>query len=1163
MAGVFLAGLGAMVVLGVRASADAGATPITSCTYPAVKSAVEAGGSYAFECDGTIEVPDPYVVPAGRTVSLDASGRTVSFEGIDSDDRPGFARVEGGTLTLKKVSVRNFIVSASNGTPGADGAPGAPGGDGGNGGNGADARGGAMHIAAGSNVTLDQIVFDTNLVQAGLGGDGGAGGGGSSGPDGGHGGDGGANGNGGTAEGGAIFNEGRLTITSSTFDRNEARGGGGWGPGGAQNDGGGGGEGDVDGIGGNGGNGGATGISGDARGGAIYSTGQLAITGTTFSRNKAVGGRSTAGSGGNGGFGGGRGGNGGNGGPAGPPSTAMGGAVYSTVPFTVGGGSTSENAVQAIETSAGGGGNGGDSYNAATDGQNGASGGADRPGTASHPDFYQPQPSAGFEVTISPVSSASAGAPFQITLTLRNTSTGEGLEGITPAYPHGFGVANDYYPAGQRGQIGVVSGPAPAFPGTLGPGESSVHTITMRAIAPGKVGLEAKLAARGAGAGAEVSDTHYGEVVIAEKQPLQAERTAMVASGLALFLSNANRALRDQQARYARALFDMLKSKLSARARRFYFGSKNNLKVTELERALARWRGQSPDLAALVTPNKQRLYEGGFAYLNEEQFARYQQQELAAFQKQAGKYMGEKWKDAMGELRYWGQIASAEGQGQLATDWALYRELNKQDGDALVDALGRSVTGAGVSYALNQGDLAIRRNFGKIVDGLLKAREGRVQNLAKLAETDTDKFIGQLAKDDAQLHHAAFRTLAEQLLGDVQDRVQGKLFDGAKGAFAWLANGAKLTTNKEARALARSTSIGERSATMGPSYMDDLSDEAKAMIDLRRMEAIGGMPTEDVEITKGIVKQVNARLKQLGHNVEAEALFRPANAFKVPGAFAKVETVGVKNIAPIDLRLGAPPSLLAETAIFKPVKPESLAGFENYPEVEKILLKERYGIRLNEYNQFHGHEKVTDKKMKEMLKAFDEAHTFDNIGKGRTIKMKLSKEEVEGATVLKYDYLQVEGKVLLNGKGKPRSIGTDYDGGALIDANTRELLKGQVLSAAEFEFKRLGEKAAIEKGYANPFHGFTAHGTDADASDFPFITHYWLWHLKEADAIREAQKAVANYNRGKPAAQMVTAGKILSKAGGLFERHLLRVSASDASFGPANVLFRTPVVAPR
>jgi len=770
----------------------------------------------------------------------------------------------------------------------------------------------------------------------------------------------------------------------------------------------------------------------------------------------------------------------------------------------------------------------------------------------------------GVEVKISPVGAASAAQTFDLTLTLRNTSDSEDLEQVKLDYPHGFGVANAFYPLGQRADIRVVSGPQPPFPATLAAGESSVHKITMRAVQAGKVGLKAAVSARGVDSDDEVDDTHYGQVEVAHRQPRGAERTAMVAAGIAQFLGTANRALREQQARYARGVFEMLKKKLSPKARKYYFGSKKELKVTELERALARWRNESPDLTALVTPNRKKpLYKDGFVYYTDSQLARHEELEQEKFIQLGEKFMTEVDKTFWVELGYWSQLASREGQGRLAADWALYREYNKRDGDALIAAVGMAFSPQQCTMALAQADVDLRRGFEKAVDGLLKARDNRVDRLAKLAETDTEKFMKQLAEDDATLRHAAFKVLADQLLGDVQDRLGGQLFDGLKGSVAWLANATKAGSKKEARALAKAMPLSERSATLGPSYMDDLSDEAKSMIDLRRMEEIGGMPAEDVEITQGIVAGVNARLKQRGHDVEAEALFRPANPFKVPGAFAKVETVGVKNIAPIDLALGAPPSLLAETAVFKPRKPETLAGWKDYPEAEKILLQERYETRLSEYRQFHGARRdITDKKMKEMVKALDRVHTFDQIGQGRTIKMKLSRKEVDGATVLKYDYLEVEGKVLIERNGKPRSIGTDYDGAALIDKETRELLKGQVLTDAEFELKRLGEKAALEKGYANPFHGFTASGADASSAEYPFIAHFWLRHLKEADAIREAQKLAADYNRGKLAGQMVTPAQLLSPVGGLFGRHLLRISASDVSFGPANVVFRTPVVAP-
>src|ERR1700733_1142340 len=58
-------------------------TTISSCTTAAVLSAVAKGGSYVFACSGTIDVPnngstgDPFSVPVGDSVSLNANGKTV------------------------------------------------------------------------------------------------------------------------------------------------------------------------------------------------------------------------------------------------------------------------------------------------------------------------------------------------------------------------------------------------------------------------------------------------------------------------------------------------------------------------------------------------------------------------------------------------------------------------------------------------------------------------------------------------------------------------------------------------------------------------------------------------------------------------------------------------------------------------------------------------------------------------------------------------------------------------------------------------------------------------------------------------------------------------------------------------------------------------------
>ncbi|HYH59549.1 MAG TPA: hypothetical protein VD790_10060 [Thermoleophilaceae bacterium] len=771
-------------------------------------------------------------------------------------------------------------------------------------------------------------------------------------------------------------------------------------------------------------------------------------------------------------------------------------------------------------------------------------------------------PEPGLEVKISPIAQAATGASFPLTITVNNTSATEGLKGIAPAFPHGFGVANSYYAPQLRGELQVVAGPTPAFPKTLAPGASSVHVVAVKAAKGGFVGLQAKMSARGADSNASVTDTHYGQAIVGETQPADAERTAMMTTGAALFLNGAKKVFRDQQARYAQRLVALLKSRLSAKARKFYFGAKNSLKIAPFERALARLRGYAPELMALVTPNKRQLFKDGNIYLDEQQFARFQQLHNAEMLRLTEDSLGGALKFVGREGSYWAQLASDEGQGRVAADIALWQEMNGEDGQYLLAAIKESFTFSGAGRALEESDAALKSGFEKAVNGLLAAREARINKLVDLAESDPDAFIEQIANDSAGMGFEGFKLVAEQLMGDAAFKLAGKVFTGAKAAMTKFTKAVGASKASDAKALARTTLIGERSATLGPSYIDDLSEDAKTMIALRKMEAIGGMPLSDIEVTKDIVAKMNKRMDELGYDVEVELLFRPANPYKVANSFAKVEVVGVKNVAPIDLALGAPPSTLAETAIFKPRDPTTLRGWDNYVELDKTLLRERYKTRLSEYNQFHGKEPVTDKKMKAMLKSFDEVHTFDDIGQGREIRMKLSTEKVGDATVLKYDYLRVEGKVYVNGKGAPRSIGTDYDGAALINKNTRELLKGQELSAAQFELRRLGAKAAAEKGYANPFHDATAHGTDAGGAAYPFFAHYWLTHLKRADAIREAQRLAANYNRGRAAKDQISAASILAKTAGLFERYLLRVNAADASFGPANVVFRTPVVAP-
>jgi len=294
------AAVGAFGVLSVPALAEAQSpTPITSCTTAAVQAAINAGGSYVFQCGGVIEPPMPFVVPSGDTVSLDASSAPSAVQ-FDGDFHQLFL-VNGGNLTLIGVTLYDGVAEGAAGPAGTDGGDGAdgaagrsgaaagtsgptaggsgkagiPGAPGTSGATGSAGLGGAIYQLGGS-VTLDNDVLENNEAEGGAGGVGGSGGAGGSGGNGGvggsgevnqttggfyagaggggagsggHGANGAAGGSGGPAMGGAIYSTGSLTIANSTFTDDEAQGG----LGGAGGDGGSGGDGGVGGQGGAGG----------------------------------------------------------------------------------------------------------------------------------------------------------------------------------------------------------------------------------------------------------------------------------------------------------------------------------------------------------------------------------------------------------------------------------------------------------------------------------------------------------------------------------------------------------------------------------------------------------------------------------------------------------------------------------------------------------------------------------------------------------------------------------------------------------------------------------------------------------------------------------------------------------------------------------------------
>ncbi|MHB8659118.1 MAG: hypothetical protein ACYC91_14400 [Solirubrobacteraceae bacterium] len=368
---------GLLLGAGDAGAGPSGPTAIKHCSTAALSRAVSAGGAWIFECSGTITSPAPRSAPAtqlgpgwsvGRSLTLDvAPNQSVTLSGGETSTAEStvswriFTVAAHAALTLRNLTLSNDV-SAPSGTAvqantggdnGVDGGPGSSGGKGVDGGFGSPgtaggiAQGGAIYNRG--TLELVNVVADGVAIQGGKGGSGATGGDGGNGGSGGtaspgpvqtcpspgggggtypistQGGPGGGGGNGGNggpgmdggpgggAQGGAIYNTGKLIAEATSFSSDSAQGGLGGDGGGGGNGGNGGtaGDGWPGGTGGSGGigvSGGNAGDGGAAQGGAIYNTGTVTLFDSTFSGAQVDGGFSgnggDAGNGGDGGAGG-------------------------------------------------------------------------------------------------------------------------------------------------------------------------------------------------------------------------------------------------------------------------------------------------------------------------------------------------------------------------------------------------------------------------------------------------------------------------------------------------------------------------------------------------------------------------------------------------------------------------------------------------------------------------------------------------------------------------------------------------------------------------------------------------------------------------------------------------------------------------------------------
>lgn len=776
---------------------------------------------------------------------------------------------------------------------------------------------------------------------------------------------------------------------------------------------------------------------------------------------------------------------------------------------------------------------------------------------------------------------------FLTRVTVKNQSPKSTVTGLEPVNSFAVRIAQNAYPPEKRGSVTVkqlipLGRPQPD---KLDPGESWSADIRITAETAGLVGLRAKFSGKLDINGKEttVSDSHDAIVTIEDpdkdkKGPDPTDKAALASQAINLFLEQTAAKFREIQKRRARQTYEKLRKEFSPEQEKMWFGSTEELKVTKTERALALAMGVPPEQVALATPKGQKgkdltavdefaIYKGFRA-----EFARKAAFDLfdgAIAKPAAGIYAA-----GANEWRYWSQLGDPEGKAQIATDMALYAQLQLSEARISKNALIHAFVGTGAEANQSLGES--RKAIGTAIENAGEAFRQAVAKhfvdehefntkLADLAAVgDRSGVKKMLAQRDTDIETAVSVIVAEEIFGETVLRVGAKVLKGGKAAVGTAVESIGAAEKGGAKAVAEATQIGAKGKAGLPTYFKELPEDARVAIGMDRLRGIGGISGKDASIARRNVAEVNKQLRaKFGPDVNAELYVRPVNPFEVTGAMAKVEAVGVKSVSPADTLLGASPKALGQPAIFKPTNPHDLPKWGTYTKAEQKELLERFDTRITEFNELHG-TPAPGSKMIEMKKAIDGKVdiTFEGQyeSQKRVYSLELETRDVGGTKILSYKHLSINGDVLVD--GKPRPIGVDLDDIMWGDGKGGRLTADQE-DFADRLYDELGRKAAVEEGFSEPFHGQTLRRmdeSDMTVEAFPSFAFYGLRHLPEKEARLIAKEIAERFNKKyKNFPDLhIDEDDVLKKIKGEFAQKAIKVTENDVIFGDLGISFADP-----
>ncbi len=722
-------------------------------------------------------------------------------------------------------------------------------------------------------------------------------------------------------------------------------------------------------------------------------------------------------------------------------------------------------------------------------------------------------------------------------VSVRLTATNDGAEPLTDVvFPTGMGVARDNSAGGALAGLQPVFAPTPGFGATI-PGKSSVaYTLVFEVTSPGSARLVTRVKAKNSAGETETADAALR--IDAELRPASQWETRQAVAGA---LTKLGAKLQDARAKAVKRLVDAVRRDLAKNPK-----TRKLLKPTRFEKALAQQNGLPanalswmPNVIRADRANRQSIVPAkpGTAELAVILAAESSERMLRRFDKSIDNVAdnvlitpGLFWRDYLRGV-YNGQ------EGAINAEMA--------DAAAEVYTKGKGLLSESARFYSSEEDRKyLAQELPKIYDELA----AKVEAYRDKSEFDAIKWDDLLQRDPRK----AVKTFAGKL-GDVEGAVAGfgleDAFDpvgNATKALGILRKGSKAADLEDVvDAVTPPGQITERLAERGASsIVKSGTPPARTPI-----KGLGNLNEDQLDFMSGTVERLN---KKFGVDIELQA--RPVNAYSanIADGIGKVEAVPTKNLTPDDVLMGAPEDWLGQTAYYKPELPK---GFSKLKDVDKRRIQLRYDEKLDEYKKFKGLKADPTGKADKVKKMLKKGGADVDLGEKYKARIELTAIEREGATLIQYKKLVVNGNPVF--KGKPRPIVSDIDFNAVVDRlsgkNLPAGIRGQVELELMNEFSKAQRSGLIPFG----FHGWTHSGFDAKSKDFRYIAKYMLMYATEEQALRYARNWAPKFfpelgqiadprkfeREYRKAVEKILEGYTQGK-------HLVKVTAEGARIGP-------------